>query len=219
MSSKNKLTKVCTPLLPAPSSKPRPAADSFHSPHRPRSQFKFAVAASSSSTPTSSRHSCPPSSSSITHLIISQQNILQTIHQEQLARLASTTLPNLASLHSQRFLRLARSQVAASDTLWTTRKLQAVTYRRSLWAEDIEPEQEGDKGKEDARIVPDFYRRHNPRCVRCSLPLVAGLNQTTTPNGHKEEASRLRAKAGRGTHGTTRKRISSCTLCRHKTRT
>ncbi len=100
MSSKNKLSKVSAPhhtLLPSL----QPQTDSVCLVPSIQ-QFKNAVAASS---PSSSRSSSPkPSSSStFTPLTVSQANTLQTLHQEHLARLASITLPHLASSHSRRF--------------------------------------------------------------------------------------------------------------------
>lgn len=186
-------------------------------------QFKNAVAAESSAA--SSRSSSPSSSSTSMSFsqTVQQQNTIQALHQEQLARLASITLPKLASYHSQRFLNLARAQVQGADTMWSTQKLEAVTYRKALWAEDIEPIADATahgegaaakqrKKKQDGRIVPDFYHRHNPRCTRCALPLVAGLNQVSAMG--KPVSSRGRKKA----HGKSRKRKAVCTLCHHKTR-
>ena len=164
-------------------------------------QFKTAVSASSpsSSPPPSSQSSSTPS------LTITQANTLQALHQEQLARLASVNLPKLASAHSRRFLQLACLQTQNADTMWSSAKIQAVQYRRSLWAEHVEPET---AASEEGKIVPDFYHKHNRRCSRCALPLVAGLNQVTL----------RQARRGTGKK-RTRKRISTCTLCHHKTRT
>ncbi|KAJ9476618.1 HC-toxin synthetase [Pseudozyma hubeiensis] len=181
------------------------------------SKFKNAVAASSASTSPSASPSSSPkpasSSSKTEALSTSQANTLQALHQEQLARLASTTLPNLASSHSRRFLRFARAQTQTSDAMWSTQKIHAVKYRRSLWAEDIEPEAEIVKKEIDRKVVPDFYHKHNPRCSRCALPLVPGLNQITL------KAQIAKTKRGkRDTHkNKTRKRVSSCTLCHNKT--
>ncbi|GAC73782.1 hypothetical protein PANT_9c00300 [Moesziomyces antarcticus T-34] len=172
------------------------------------SKFKNAVAASQ----TSSRSSSPASSS--TALSIPEQNALQAVHQEQLARVASATLPRLAALHSRRFLGLAREHVKAADAMWTAQKLQPVAYRRSLWAEDIEPtprdEGETKKRRKDARIVPDFYHRHNPRCTNCALPLVPGINLISTRKTASKQASAARGKL---------RRKPICTLCNHKQRT
>ncbi|SPO20221.1 uncharacterized protein UTRI_00617_B [Ustilago trichophora] len=177
------------------------------------SKFKSAVAASSSSSSSSST----PSTAGITPLTIAQGNTLQALHQEQLARLACTTLPNLASLHSRRFLTLARAQTVAADSMWTTQKLQSTQYRKSLWAEDVEPEQ----ADEMAKVVPDFYHKHNGRCSRCALPLVPGLNQLSLPgkdqkkNRRKTQGSTEKKRAERG---KTRKRVSCCGSCGHKIR-
>lgn len=177
-------------------------------------QFKSAVAASSSSSSSSST----PSTAGITPLTIAQGNTLQALHQEQLARLACTTLPNLASLHSRRFLTLARAQTVATDSMWTTQKLQSTQYRKSLWAEDIEPEPAG----EVAKVVPDFYHKHNGRCSRCALPLVPGLNQLSMPGKDRKrnfgKVYGVKGKRRKIGSGKTRKRVSCCGSCRHKTR-
>ncbi|GAC99273.1 HC-toxin synthetase [Pseudozyma hubeiensis SY62] len=181
------------------------------------SKFKNAVAASSaSSSPSASRSSSPkpsPSSSRTEAISTSQANTLQALHQEHLARISSTTLPNLASSHSRRFLRFARAQTQTSDAMWSTQKIHAVKYRRSLWAEDIEPEAEVPDKEIDRKVVPDFYHKHNPRCSRCALPLVPGLNQITL----KARTARIHKVKKVSAKNKTRKRVSSCTLCHHKT--
>ncbi|SPO21140.1 uncharacterized protein UTRI_00617 [Ustilago trichophora] len=175
------------------------------------SKFKSAVAASSNSSSASSS----ATAAGIMPLTIAQGNTLQALHQEQLARLACTTLPNLASLHSRRFLTLARSQTVAADSMWTTQKLQSTQYRKSLWAEDIEPE----PAVEVAKVVPDFYHKHNGRCSRCALPLVPGLNQLSMPGkDQKRNSGGIKGKRRKIGSGKTRKRVSCCGSCRHKTR-
>lgn len=78
-------------------------------------------------------------------------------------------------------------------------------YRKSLWAEDIEPEEEATR---EERVVPDFYHKHNGRCGRCALPLVPGLNQRL-----------VRDKgAKRGKPRAKSKRTFECTLCHHEIR-
>lgn len=180
-------------------------------------QFKKAVTAEASSSP-SSRSSSPSSSTSLS---VAQQNTIQALHQEHLARLSSVVLPKLASQHSQRFLQLARTQVHATDTMWETQKLQPLQYRRTLWAEDVDPvagvEKRGRGG--DGRIVPDFYHRHNPRCSRCALPLVPGLNQLSAKAKARSKANTAKgAAANTDQHRKSRKRVPTCTLCHHKDR-
>ncbi len=120
-------------------------------------------------------------------------------------------------------LNLARAQVQGADTMWSTQKLEAVTYRKALWAEDIEPiadataQGEGAaakqrKKKQDGRIVLISTIAIIQVCTRCALPLVAGLNQVSAMG--KPVSSRGRKKA----HGKSRKRKAVCTLCHHKTR-
>ncbi|KIS72122.1 uncharacterized protein UMAG_11445 [Mycosarcoma maydis] len=180
------------------------------------SKFKSAVAASSSSSSSGSRVSSPKAairSSSTTSTNISQANTLQALHQEQLARIGCITLPNLACAHSRRFIHLARLQAQGPDAMWSTQRVQAVQYRRSLWAEDVEPEAEA-RVKHDSgrRIVPDFYHKHNPRCARCALPLVPGLNQRMLSNPSTETKKR-----NKNIRTRSNKRVSCCSLCHHKT--
>ncbi|CBQ67954.1 conserved hypothetical protein [Sporisorium reilianum SRZ2] len=175
-------------------------------------KFKNAVSASSSASPPPSSSTKP--SSSNPPLTTTQANTLQALHQEQLARLAATTLPNLAAAHSRRFLHLARTQTHNADAMWSAQKVHAVRFRRSLWAEDVEPEPEVEMGKgKEGRVVPDFYDKHNARCARCALPLVAGLNCVSV-KGHVKGREGKKRRQGRKA-----KRISCCTLCHHKTRT
>lgn len=180
------------------------------------SKFKNAVG---SASPSSSS-----SSSGTNQLTITQANTLQALHQEQLARLASITLPRLASHHSQRFLHLARTHTHAADAMWTTQKLQAVQYRNSLWAEDTEPPAalpEDKRSKRvEGRIVPHYYHRHNARCPKCALPLVPGLNQLTVDSKSriKLPKSQTPSRAKSATQPErARKRIARCTLCHHRT--
>ena len=148
-------------------------------------------------------------------LTIPQANTLQALHQEQLARSAAATLPNLAAMHSRHFLTMAHTQRHSGDAMWATQKVSSVQYRRSLWAEDIEPDIAPSNADASSRIVPDFYHKHNSRCPRCALPLIPGLNQLSLPPNTKKSTSKSTKQR---TRSKARKRTSHCTLCLHKTR-
>lgn len=131
-------------------------------------------------------------------------NVIQTLHQEQLARLASVSMPKLASQHSRTFLQMARTHIEGSHSLYEAQRLNSVRYRSALWAEAVEPTATKGNGRDEpVRVVPDFYHQHNPRCRRCAIPLIAGVNEVS------------RTSLIQRNHGRSKKRKSArvCLLC------
>ncbi|PWY98793.1 hypothetical protein BCV70DRAFT_201585 [Testicularia cyperi] len=150
-----------------------------------------------------------------------QQNNLHTLQHEHLARLASISLPKLAAQHSRRFMDMAKASAHSSDSLWDAQKSFSNRYRRALWAEDVNPtpaltEQHfnADKEKREPRhpALPAFYQLHNPRCSKCALPIIAGLNQRSSlkPSSSHQHSQSTRRKRTR-----TLKAVR-CSLCRHQ---
>lgn len=133
-----------------------------------------------------------------------QLSVVQILHQEKLARLASVSLPKLASQHSRTFVHMARSHLEASQSLYEGQKLSSVRYRKALWSESVTPLPARSKDNID-RVVPDFYHLHNPRCRRCALPLIAGLNSIS--RALPPTTKRKRAKTN------TRQDARTCSLC------
>ncbi|SNX81874.1 uncharacterized protein MEPE_00579 [Melanopsichium pennsylvanicum] len=184
----------------------------------PKKKFKDAVSKNAASSSTKPSSKSTSSSGSVTHLTIPQANNLQILHQEQLARLSSSILPKLASQHSRRFLNLARNQLKTTDSMWTTDKLISLSYRRALWAEDIEPDDFEGKREENNRVVPDFYHKHNPRCSKCALPLIPALNHLSTTQYPKSASKLTFRKIRPSNNKNSNKRVSYCILCNSKTR-
>ena len=143
---------------------------------------------------------------------------IQALHQEHLARVLSGSLPKLASQHSQTFIKLADQGVNRNSALPS----ESLQNRKYLWEEEqqaVEDQHSSIRSQSQsktsstnpAEVLPEWYNLHNPRCSRCYLPVVPGVNSVQV---HRLPISRNK-KDSKAADDREKQRsaMRMCTLC------
>jgi len=115
-------------------------------------------------------------------------NSLEALSREGFSRVSSITLPQLSSIHSSEFLRLADEE---SENGSISKRKEGTRFRGGLWGEGSKEFEDPNAASSSSfgnttetsssfEALPEWYSIHNPRCLSCLNPLIRGLTTITT---------------------------------------